>query len=199
MTYWDFLFRIGLSGLLGFAVGLERQLTDHAAGIRVNVLLCIGATFFCVCPILMGSDQTFRVEAAIIQGVGFLCSGVIFKEGMSVRGINTATTLWCTAAIGVLSGTGLYFVAITSAALLILANIILRPMVKKIRPVASDAEVGRQYRISVTCQEEEEAQIRRLFLKDELLQGNDLVLLKLESVELAGRKKAVYAEFFGEG
>jgi len=132
IEYADFVIRIALSLMLGFAIGLERQLTGHTAGIRINVLICMGAGFFTLFPLLFESEQTFWVAAAIIQGVGFLRSGVIFKESASVRGMNTAETLWCTAAVGVLASSGMYLMAITVAGILILSNLILRPLARKI-------------------------------------------------------------------
>ena len=105
MLYMDFVLRVALSMVLGFLIGLERQLTGHPAGIRINVLICMGTSFFTLFPMLYGSDQVFRVGSSIISGVGFLCSGVIFKDSGSVRGMNTAATLWCTAAIGILAST----------------------------------------------------------------------------------------------
>lgn len=122
MLYMDFVLRVALSMVLGFLIGLERQLTGHPAGIRINVLICMGTSFFTLFPMLYGSDQVFRVGSSIISGVGFLCSGVIFKDSGSVRGMNTAATLWCTAAIGILASTGMYAMAVTAAALLIQSN-----------------------------------------------------------------------------
>lgn len=86
MLYMDFVLRVALSMVLGFLIGLERQLTGHPAGIRINVLICMGTSFFTLFPMLYGSDQVFRVGSSIISGVGFLCSGVIFKDSGSVRG-----------------------------------------------------------------------------------------------------------------
>ena len=131
MIYTDFALKISLSLALGFLIGLERQLTGHPAGIRINVLICMGTSFFTLFPMLYGSDQVFRVGSSIISGVGFLCSGVIFKDSGSVRGMNTAATLWCTAAIGILASTGMYAMAITAAGLLIGSNLVLRPPCEK--------------------------------------------------------------------
>ena len=114
MLYMDFVLRVALSMVLGFLIGLERQLTGHPAGIRINVLICMGTSFFTLFPMLYGSDQVFRVGSSIISGVGFLCSGVIFKDSGSVRGMNTAATLWCTAAIGILASTGMCAMAVTA-------------------------------------------------------------------------------------
>lgn len=86
MIYTEFVIRISLSMLLGFLIGLERQLTGHPAGIRINVLICIGTSFFTLFPMLYGSDQVFRVGSSIISGVGFLCSGVILRTAAPYGG-----------------------------------------------------------------------------------------------------------------
>ncbi|MFQ7453851.1 MAG: MgtC/SapB family protein [Flavonifractor plautii] len=83
--------RIGLSVLLGFLIGLERQITGHPAGIRINVLISMGACLFLMFPLMSGSDEVYRIASYIVSGVGFLCGGVIFKEGGTVRGLNTAS------------------------------------------------------------------------------------------------------------
>ena len=150
---------------------MERQLTGHPAGIRINILICMGTSFFTLFPMLYGSDQVFRVGSSIISGVGFLCSGVIFKDSGSVRGMNTAATLWCTAAIGILASTGMYAMAITAAGILIGSNLILCPLARKLNPIARKLnpiivgdESEKQYRISVTCQEDAEQEIRLLLI-----------------------------------
>ena len=79
-----------------------------------------------------GSDQVFRVGASIISGVGFLCSGVVFRDSGTVRGMKTAATLWCMAAIGILAGTGLYGMAAIAAVILIASNLALRPLAQKL-------------------------------------------------------------------
>ena len=82
-----------LAALIGLAVGFERQWNQGMAGLRTNTLVAFGAASF----VALRVEQT---EAYIVTGIGFLCAGVIFREGASVRGLNTATTLWCSAAAG---------------------------------------------------------------------------------------------------
>ncbi|MCD8373244.1 MAG: MgtC/SapB family protein [Clostridia bacterium] len=197
MVYTEFVCRILLALGLGFAIGLERQLTGHSAGIRINVLICIGSAFFTLFPQLFGSDQTFRIAAAIIQGVGFLCSGVIFKESASVRGINTAATLWCTSAIGVLSSSGMYAIAATAAGILILSNILLRPLARKIMPLSRDDESEKKYKISVTCQEKAELNIRMMLINSNTCKT--LFLTNLESGDVVGDKIEIVAEYDSVG
>ena len=197
MIYTEFVIRIFLSMLLGFLIGLERQLTGHPAGIRINVLICIGTSFFTLFPMLYGSDQVFRVGSSIISGVGFLCSGVIFKDSGTVRGMNTAATLWCTAAIGILASTGMYAIAVTAAGILIASNLILRPLARKLNPIAAGDESEKQYRISVTCQEDAEQEIRLLLINCNPCKT--LYLNNLESGGVVGDKVEIVAEYCSLG
>ena len=175
MLYMDFVLRVALSMVLGFLIGLERQLTGHPAGIRINVLICMGTSFFTLFPMLYGSDQVFRVGSSIISGVGFLCSGVIFKDSGSVRGMNTAATLWCTAAIGILASTRMYAMAVTAAG----------------------EENEKQYRISVTCQEKAEQELRALLIQSNCCKT--LYLTNLESGDVVGDKVEIVAEYCSSG
>lgn len=197
MFYTDFILRIALSLTLGFLIGLERQLTGHPAGIRINVLICMGTSFFTFFPMLYGSDQVFRVGSSIISGVGFLCSGVIFKDRGTVRGMNTAATLWCTAAIGILASTGMYAMAITAATILIGSNLILRPFARKFHPITYSDESEKQYRISVTCQEKAEHDIRLLLINSNSCKT--LFLNNLESGDVVGDKVEIVAEYCSVG
>lgn len=135
MNWMDFMMRILLAVLLGFLIGLERQITGHTAGIRINVLISMGSCLFLMFPIITGSDEVYRIASYIVSGVGFLCSGVIFKDGGTVRGLNTAATLWCTAAIGVLASSGYFLLASAATGTLILSNLLFRPLSMKVRPV----------------------------------------------------------------
>lgn len=197
MLYTDFILRICLSLVLGFLIGLERQLTGHQAGIRINILICIGTSFFTLFPIIYGSDQVFRVGSSIISGIGFLCSGVIFKDSGAVRGMNTAATLWCTAAVGILASTGMYEIAITAAAVLIGSNLLLRPLSKKLNPLVAGDESEKQYRISITCQEKVEWEIRQLLINSNSCKT--LFLSNLESGDVVGNKVEIIAEYCSSG
>lgn len=146
---------------------------------------------------IYGSDQVFRVGASIVSGVGFLCSGVIFKDSGTVRGMNTAATLWCTAAIGILASTGMYAIAVTATALLIGSNLVLRPLARKLNPVIAGDESEKQYRISVTCQESAEREIRLLLINSNTCKT--LYLNNLESGDVVGDKVEIVAEYCSFG
>ena len=182
---------------MGFAIGLERQITGHVVGIRINVLICMGACLFTLFPAFYGSDQVFWIDGSIISGVGFLCSGVIFKENGSVRGMNTAATLWCSAAIGILASTDNPGLAIIATTVLILSNLFLRPLAKKIDPIYPSDEFEKRYQISITCLDDAEPEIRQLIING--TGSKTLFLTNLESGDVVGNKTEVVAEYSSVG
>ena len=197
MTILQFTTHILLSLFLGFIIGLERQLTKHPAGIRINVLICMGTCFFTLFPMLYQSQQVFRVGSSIISGVGFLCSGVIFKEDGFVRGMNTAATLWCTAAIGILATMNNIAWAIIATIVLVLSNLILRPLARKIGPYSLGEDTERQYRVSVVCFDDAEQDIRQLLIHSNTCKT--LFLHNLESGDITGNQTEIVAEFCSSG
>lgn len=129
METLDLALRI-FSGLaLGAAIGFERQLRSRTAGVRTNALVSLGSALFVIMGAFSfdGADPT-RVAAQIVSGIGFLGAGVIMKQGVSVTGLNTAATLWASAAVGALAGGGLILVAVGGAAAVMVSNLVLRPV-----------------------------------------------------------------------
>src|SRR5580704_4199752 len=92
--------------LLGGAIGFERQWRQRLAGLRTNTLVSLGAAIFVVFESQFTDTSPTQVAAQVVTGIGFLGAGVIWKEGVNVRGLNTAATLWCSAAVGLLAGSG---------------------------------------------------------------------------------------------
>lgn len=106
--------------VLGTIIGAERQYRQRTAGLRTAVLVAVGASAFVDLGMrLTGPDGGVRTVTYVISGIGFLGAGVIFKEGLSVRGLTTAASIWITAAIGILMGVGFYFPAILATVLTI--------------------------------------------------------------------------------
>lgn len=92
--------------IFGTLIGAERQYRQRTAGLRTNVLVAIGsAAFVDLAQRIAGTTEAVRVISYVVSGIGFLGAGVIMKEGMNVRGLNTAATLWCSAAVGACAGT----------------------------------------------------------------------------------------------
>lgn len=180
----NLLLPLGLASTLGAMVGLERQWRQRMAGLRTNALVALGASSFTLMSMMVSDDASpTRVAAQVVSGIGFLGAGVIMKEGANIRGLNTAATLWCSAAIGVMAGAGFYLAATLVALAILATNTLLRPLVIMInrQPLeASQGEIEWTYELAVTCKEPQEAHIRALMLQG--LLGDRLRLQKLESV-----------------
>jgi putative Mg2+ transporter-C (MgtC) family protein len=194
LTVMNLLIPLLLASALGAMVGMERQWRQRMAGLRTNALVSLGAASFTLMSMMVDGDSgevsPTRVAAQVVSGIGFLGAGVIMKEGANIRGLNTAATLWCSAAIGVMAGAG-YFIAALVVSLVILAtNMLLRPLVRIInRQPMDDVQSGElwwQYLLEITCREPEEAHIRALMLEG--LSGSGLQLQKLESENLTDRE-----------
>ncbi len=129
----DLAVRLLVALLMGGAIGLERQIHHHEAALRTNTLVSLGSALYITLALALGGDGgTSRVAAQIITGVGFLGGGVILRDGFHIRGLTTAATLWCAAAIGTVAGMGLYLEAAAGTAAVLLVNIVIRRMSNRI-------------------------------------------------------------------
>jgi putative Mg2+ transporter-C (MgtC) family protein len=114
MLWHHFAIRLGLALILGAFIGAERQWRQRMAGLRTNALVAAGAAMFVMLTALTAkADDSFRIAGQVVSGIGFLGAGVILRNGLNITGLNTAATLWCSAAIGTLAGYGMYGSAIT--------------------------------------------------------------------------------------
>ncbi|MFV0242315.1 MAG: MgtC/SapB family protein [Lacrimispora sphenoides] len=194
MVVYDFVLRLGVSLVLGFIIGLERQFTGHPAGIRTNILICLGTCLFLQLPMVIGLDaEIARIESYIISGVGFLCSGVIFKESGNVKGLNTAATLWCSAAVGCFAATGKVYFAVMAALVLLAANVLFRPIANRIYPLANFLESDKSYAISVICEERNEGRLRAYLIN--VVKDKKMYLVSLDSNDLPNDKVEITAEY----
>jgi len=190
MQILDFVLRLGAALLMGAVVGLERQWRQRMAGTRTNALVSAGASAFVMCAFMV--RDTSRSEAQIVSyvvsGVGFLGAGVIFKDAGSVRGLNTAATIWCSAAIGAISGLGNPLHALVLTAAVLCANIVLRPLAYRLYPaqVASE-EQEVTYGFELICRPEDEAHMRALMLQ--AMARSTLTLTSLRSEDIEGTSK----------
>src|SRR6202171_4058110 len=166
---------------MGAAIGVERQWRQRLAGVRTNTLVALGAASFVVFASLFpGEASPTRVAAQVVSGIGFLGAGIIFREGLNVRGLNTAATLWCSAAIGVLSGGGALPYAAIAAMMVIAVNLLLRPLVQRInRQPLESAELQSGYVVNVVCKGDREAHVRALLLQG--LSAGGIHLRRLDS------------------
>jgi putative Mg2+ transporter-C (MgtC) family protein len=135
-SFLDTLFSYGLALLLGALIGAERQYRQRTAGLRTNALVALGASAFVdLAQKLGGNVEAIRVISYTVSGIGFLGAGVIMKEGMNVRGLNTAATLWCSAAVGSCAGTDMAAEAAALTVFVVAGNTLLRPVVNAINRI----------------------------------------------------------------
>ncbi|MEN9207270.1 MAG: MgtC/SapB family protein [Gloeomargarita sp. GMQP_bins_120] len=167
MTLAEFVNRLVVAFLLGSALGLERQWRQRMAGLRTNTLVAIGAALFVMLSALIPGDTSpTRIAAQVVSGIGFLGGGVILREGLTVRGLNTAATLWCAAAVGSLAGAGLPAQAAVGTGAVLVANLVLRPLGYRInQQPLKGTEIELTYRCEVICRTDSEAHVRALLLQ----------------------------------
>jgi putative Mg2+ transporter-C (MgtC) family protein len=153
---------------LGGAIGFERQWRQRTAGLRTNVLVAVGAAAFVdLGARVAAADGAVRVISYVVSGIGFLGAGVIMKEGAQVRGINTAATLWASAAVGAFAGGGQLAEALLVAIFVLAGNTLLRPLVEYIqrRPITPEATEAR-YQVHVVCRPEAVSEARDLLFEE---------------------------------
>jgi putative Mg2+ transporter-C (MgtC) family protein len=178
----EFVLRMGSALLVGCAVGLERQYHQRIAGTRTNALVAAGAAAFTMAgaALTTNMDSQARIAAQIVSGIGFLGAGVIFKEGANVHGLNTAATIWCSAAIGTLFGMGQYFLGLLTGAIVLVTNVALRPLAVKLHPMQPPTkEQGVCYSLVVDCPVERQGETRELLLQQ--FASTPLTVIGLES------------------
>ncbi|MBA1188182.1 MgtC/SapB family protein [Pseudomonas entomophila] len=170
MEWKLFLLRVGAALVLGALIGAERQLRQRLTGLRTNALVSTGACLFVLftqaVPGMVPSDAS-RVAAYVVSGIGFLGGGVIMRDGLNVRGLNTAATLWCTAAIGVLCSLGLLTEALLGSLMVLCANILLRELAQRLdrQDVLPAHEQEQRFDLRVVCRRGEDIHVRSLMLQ----------------------------------
>jgi putative Mg2+ transporter-C (MgtC) family protein len=195
----DLTLRILIAIGLGAAIGLERQWRLRTAGIRTNALVSAGAALFVVLGAVglgenANADPT-RVAAQVVSGIGFLGAGVILRDGFNIRGLTTAATLWCAAAVGSLAGAGMGAVALIGSLAIIATNTLLRPLSRAInRRTGHDPaglvsgradDVQNDYVLEVVTTEKSEPRVRAL-----VLQAVDRPEFTLRSLDIRPGKTA---------
>jgi putative Mg2+ transporter-C (MgtC) family protein len=189
MTWLQFIIRLALAQFLGAAIGVERQWHQRMAGLRTNALVSTGAAMFVMLgSMIPGESSPTRVVSYVVSGIGFLGGGVILREGFTVRGLNTAATLWCAAAVGCLAGWGFLPQASIGAVAILSANVFLRPLALKInRQPLQNTEVETHYTCAVVCRGGDEAHVRTLLLYG--VNNAAMTLQALDSEDLNGANK----------
>lgn len=130
MIPFEFIIRLLAASIAGGALGLERESSNKSAGLRTNMIVSVGAAIYVMISAVLLEGSTTgdpsRVMGQIVTGIGFLGAGVILHQGSSVKGLTTAATIWCSAALGCLAGFGMYWELAASTVLIIIINTVLR-------------------------------------------------------------------------
>ncbi|MBV8808521.1 MAG: MgtC/SapB family protein [Acidobacteriaceae bacterium] len=156
------LLRLAIALALGSVIGIERQWRQRAAGLRTNTLVCLGAAAFVDLGSTLASPTS--IVAYVVSGVGFLGAGAIIKEGGGIRGLNTAATLWCSAAVGACAGAGALITSVYVTALLMVINLAFRPLSRFIDRRSLKPDVNIIYRLTATCSDTHESEVRHTLL-----------------------------------
>jgi len=192
----DFALRIGMALVFGTAIGFERQRRQRMAGIRTNALVCIGACMFVMLGLLTPNDASpTRIAAQVVTGIGFLGAGVIMRDGLNVRGMNTAATMWCVAAVGTLTGMGFLLHAGLGVIVILSANVLLRPIARIINSkpmILEDTEV--RYFFRTVCRADGEVNVRAIILQ--VVHEEPLMLRAIHSEDIENTEMVeVIAQF----
>ncbi len=167
MEFATFALNMGAALLMGIAIGLERQYRQHAAGLRTNALVCLGAALFVsVARMIDHESSPTRIASQVVSGIGFLGGGVILREGLNVRGLATAATMWCSAAVGTLAGLGFLVQGIIGTVAVLFIHLALRPLAQKIETYTKGTgEIETLYRMRVICRTQEAGLIRTILMR----------------------------------
>lgn len=182
MEYLYFLARISICFVLGIIIGIERQCRRKIAGIRTITLVTLGAFLFVSIAKLVPTDDGVRLAAQVISGIGFLGAGVILRDGTNIRGLNTAATLWCSAAIGTLTALSLIVEAVIGVAYILLSNLLLRFVSRKMMQKTSKDD-KKDYVLLIYCEIEKEMIVKNLLIQKLKSQQNVIKSLSSKKME----------------
>jgi len=191
MNTLEFITRLALALFLGAAIGFERQWRQKSAGLRTNTLVSMGSAAFTLISFALTSHDdgvyrgdVTRIIGQIVTGIGFLGGGVILRDGLNVQGLNTAATIWCSAAVGSLAGVGLFKEAIIVSIAVMGTHLLLRPLGLWIgKSTFKNQEEGNfYYTFKIRCKEQVENHLRVLILET-LRKDTHLQLRSLKSCD----------------
>lgn len=142
MSIQDFIIRLSFAMIGGFIIGFERGWHHKPAGLRTNTLVAVGSALFVMLSINLTQQENdvTRIVAQVVSGIGFLGAGIIFKEGLTIHGLTTAATVWCSSAVGCLAAAGYYIEALIGTVFVLIVNNLLMPLDKKLSKRNKDEE-----------------------------------------------------------
>jgi putative Mg2+ transporter-C (MgtC) family protein len=171
----EFALRLAVGVGCGALIGMERQWKARRAGLRTNALVATGATLFVLYAVVTNDSSPTRVASYVVSGVGFLGGGVILREGFNVHGLNTAATLWCSAAVGVLAASGHVVFTLIATGTIVGIHLLGRPLGRLIdRGNVEEEDDDQPYQLQVICRPKSEKLARAQIVQH--TGGGDFVL-----------------------
>lgn len=190
MDIKELVIRLSVSFILAFLIGFERQCRRRSVGFRTYALVCIGSFLFVTFSVQTNQGDFSRIAAQVVSGIGFLGAGVILKDGSNIKGLNTAATLWCSAAIGVLCATGLLLEATIGTVFILFSNIILRFVGRRMDDTLRHRS-EEIYDITVRCYKNNRDNIRTILSKN--IDSEQLILKNIETKSIEDDKSLISA------
>jgi len=202
MNYEDFILRLFLAFLLGSIIGFERQWQMKSAGLRTNTLVSVGSAAFILLSVIITKSvgDPSRIAAQIVTGIGFLGAGVILRDGLTVQGLNTAATIWCSSSVGSLAGFGLYKEAAGVTFIIVMTHILYRPVsnwLSRTLPPKNNT-INVEYLFTIKCTPKSLNHIR-LLVAQELSMDNFLILKSITSEDSDNNLKQIKAIVISTG
>lgn len=158
----EFLLYLIICFSLSFLIGIERQYRRRVVGLRTTILVSLGAFLFVTFSFSVGAVDISRIASQVVAGIGFLGAGVILKDGKKIRGLTTAATLWCDAAVGILCAGGAIVEAIVGTILILFANIILRYVNSLINALSDSKNKKGEYLLIIKLNKDDLKDIKKL-------------------------------------
>ena len=180
MSLEKFIVYLLICFFLSFFIGIERQYRHRSVGLRTTILVAIGSYLFASFSFLLNDyniDLT-RIASQIVTGIGFLGAGVILKDGIKIRGLTTAATLWCTASIGVLCASGFILEAISGTTIILFSNVFLRYINKVVNQKSKDEQTKEEFKITITVPKENIKEVKNDITNNTKININKLVVKK---------------------
>jgi putative Mg2+ transporter-C (MgtC) family protein len=195
----EFALRLAMGVGCGALIGIERQWQARRAGLRTNALVATGATLFVLYAVVTKDTSATRMASYVVSGVGFLGGGVILREGFNVHGLNTAATLWCSAAVGVLAASGHYLFTLIATGTIVGIHLVGRPLGHLIDRdnVVEEDEDDQPYQLQVICRPKSEKYARAQIVQR--TSGGDFVLRGIHTGHAGDDSVALTAYLLSDG
>jgi putative Mg2+ transporter-C (MgtC) family protein len=197
----EFALRLGVGVGCGALIGIERQWQARRAGLRTNALVATGATLFVLYAVVTNDTSPTRVASYVVSGVGFLGGGVILREGFNVHGLNTAATLWCSAAVGVLAASGHFLFTLIATATIVGIHLLGRPLGRFIDHdnIVEEDEDDQPYQLQLICRPKSEKYARAQIVQRTGGGGDRLVLRGIHTGRAGEDSIALTAYLLSDG